>query len=189
MHRFTVTAAPVSVSVLHCPPPCSGHHPQVTVVPNSESERDGRNRHVGECQFPVPSQHSQGSLSLARHSYEYHLALRSGLTPPAVLLKLLRVRPQHSELSRGRVPERLCPCLPTVLVGRCTGRPVTHRCALLGCLNRQGRRLSESCQLDPARLPGPSESRSASNWNVGFWGSVTGGRSERRRCPPARGAR
>jgi len=100
MHRFTVTAAPVSVSVLHCPPPCSGHHPQVTVVPNSESERDGRNRHVGECQFPVPSQHSQGSLSLARHSYEYHLTLRSGLTPPAVLLKLLRVRPQHSELSR-----------------------------------------------------------------------------------------
>jgi len=100
MHRFTVTAAPVSVSALHCPPPCSGHHPQVTVVPNSESERDGRNRHVGECQFPVPSQHSQGSLSLARHSYEYHLTLRSGLTPPAVLLKLLRVRPQHSELSR-----------------------------------------------------------------------------------------
>jgi hypothetical protein len=99
MHRFTVTAAPVSVSVLHCPPPCSGHHPQVTVVPNSESERDGRNRHVGECQFPVPSQHSQGSLSLARHSYEYHLTLRSGLTPRAVLLKLLRVRPQHSELS------------------------------------------------------------------------------------------
>ena len=40
------------------------------------------------------------SLSLARHSYEYHLTLRSGLTPPAVLLKLLRVRPQHSELSR-----------------------------------------------------------------------------------------
>ena len=157
-----------------------------------ESERDGRNRHVGECQFPVPSQDSQGTLSLARHSYEYHLTLRSGLTPPAVLLKLLRVRPSPG-LTRGSSSRT---SLPTVLVGQCTGRPFTHRCALLGCLNRQGRRLSESCQLDSARLPGPSESRSASNWNVGFRGSVTGGRSDRHmkggaarlpRCPLALG--
>ena len=75
-------------------------HRSLSSCRNSESEFDGRNRHDGECRFPVPSQHSQGSLSLARHSYEYHLTIRSGLTPPAVLLKLLRVRPQHSELSR-----------------------------------------------------------------------------------------
>ena len=64
MHRVTVTAATVSVPVIRCPLPCSGHHRQVTVVPNPE--RDGRNRHVGECQFdhlPVLSQHRLGSLT------------------------------------------------------------------------------------------------------------------------------